>query len=53
MDLASIVFSDSVNEQCIVTVAMVSAGRLNIKVSSYQYRDTHVKVKMVSRPSYL
>ena len=26
---------------------------LNIKMSSYQYRDPHVKNKMVSRPSYL
>ena len=28
-------------------------GRLNIKRSSYWYRDPHVKDKMVSRPSYL
>ena len=28
-------------------------GRLNIKMSSYQYRDSHVKDKTVSRPSYL
>ena len=28
-------------------------GRLNIKMSSYQYRDPHVKDKTVSRPSYL
>ena len=28
-------------------------GRLNIKMSSYQYRDPHVKDKRVSRPSYL
>ena len=28
-------------------------GRLNIKMSSYQYRDIHVKDKTVSRPSYL
>ena len=28
-------------------------GRLNIKMSSYQFRDPHVKDKMVSRPSYL
>ena len=28
-------------------------GRLNIKMSSYQYRDPHVKDKTVLRPSYL
>ena len=28
-------------------------GRLNINVSSYLYRDPHVKDKTVSRPSYL
>ena len=28
-------------------------GRLNIKISSYQCRDPHVKDKTVSRPSYL
>ena len=28
-------------------------GRLNVKMSSYQYRDPHVKDKTVSRPSYL
>ena len=28
-------------------------GHLNIKMSSYQYNDTHVKDKVVSRPSYL
>ena len=27
--------------------------RLNIKKSSHQYRDPHVKDKTVSRPSYL
>ena len=26
---------------------------LNIKMSSYKYRDPHVKDKTVSRPSYL
>ena len=30
----------------------ISGGRLNIKMSSYQYRDPHVKDKMVSRPFY-
>ena len=30
-----------------------TGGRLNIKMSSYQYRDHHVKDKTVSRPSYL
>ena len=30
-----------------------SGGRLNIKMSSYQYRDPPVKDKPVSRPSYL
>ena len=28
-------------------------GRLNIRMSSYQYRDSHYKDKTVSRPSYL
>ena len=28
-------------------------GRLSIKMSSYQYRNPHVKHKTVSRPSYL
>ena len=28
-------------------------GCLNIKMSSYQYKDAHVKDKTVSRPSYL
>ena len=28
-------------------------GRLDIKISSYQYRDSHYKDKTVSRPSYL
>ena len=28
-------------------------GRLNIKMSFYQYRDPHVKDKTVSGPSYL
>ena len=28
-------------------------GRLNIKMSSYQYRDPYVNDKTVSRPSYL
>ena len=28
-------------------------GRLSIKMSSYQYRDPHVKDKAVSLPSYL
>ena len=31
----------------------VQGGRLNIRTSSYQYRDPHVKDKTVSRPSYL
>ena len=31
----------------------VPRGRLNIKISSYQYRDPQVKDKTVSRPSYL
>ena len=30
-----------------------SGGRLNIKMSSYQYRYPHVKDKTASRPSYL
>ena len=28
-------------------------GRLNIKMSSYQYRDPHVKEKTISRPLFL
>ena len=32
---------------------MRSRGRLNIKMSSYQYRDPHVKYKKVLWPSYL
>ena len=28
-------------------------GRLNIKMSSYRHRDSHVKDKTVARPSYL
>ena len=28
-------------------------GCLNIKMSSYHYRDLHAKDKTVSRPSYL
>ena len=31
----------------------ISGGRLNMKMPSNQYRDPHVKDKMVSRPSYL
>ena len=30
-----------------------SGSNLNIKISSYQYRDPHVKDKTVSRPSFL
>ena len=30
-----------------------SGGRLNKMMSSYQYRDPHVKDKTVSRPSYI
>ena len=32
---------------------LVPGGCLNIKMSSYQYRDPHVKDKTVLRPSYL
>ena len=35
-----------------ILVRGCSWGCLNIKMSSYQYRDPHVKDKMVSRPSY-
>ena len=31
---------------------MPSGGRLNIKMSSYQYKDPHVKDKTVSQPSF-
>ena len=37
----------------ILWLAQDSGSRLNIKMSSYQYRDSHVKYKTVSRPSYL
>ena len=30
-----------------------AGGRLNIRMSFYKYRDSHVKDKTVSRPSYL
>ena len=30
-----------------------AGGRLNIKMSSYQYKDPHVKDNTVSRSSYL
>ena len=33
--------------------SMLFGDRLSIKMSSYHYRDPHVKVKTVSRPSYL
>ena len=33
-------------------VWVLGMGRVNIKMSSYQYRDAHVKDKTVSRPSY-
>ena len=36
-----------------ICVYLVPGGRLNIKMLSYQYRDSHVKDKTVSRPSYL
>ena len=41
--------------QLILYLCWLSApgDRLNIKMSSYQYRDPHVKDKTVSRPSYL
>ena len=32
---------------------ITTRGPLNIKISSYQYRDPHVKDKTGSRPSYL
>ena len=38
---------------CGLACLVASRGRLNIKMSSYQYRDSHVKDKTVSRPSYL
>ena len=34
-------------------IKIKTCGRLNIKMSSYQYRDPHVKDKTVLRPSYL
>ena len=34
-------------------LSSLPGGGLNIKMSSYQYRDSHVKDKTVSRPSYL
>ena len=45
---------------CVIVMYSISVsyckypgGRLNIKMSSYQYRDPHVKGKTVWRPSYL
>ena len=32
---------------------MTPGDRLNIKMSSYQYRDPHIKDKTISRPSDL
>ena len=38
----------------VILLQMYGPGsHLNIKMSSYQYRDPHVKDKTVSRPSYL
>ena len=34
-------------------IEMSEGDRLNIKMSSYQHRDPHVKDKTVSQPSYL
>ena len=36
----------------VLLLSQMSGGCLNIKMSSYQYRDSHVKDKTVSRPSY-
>ena len=36
-----------------ISITLKRGGHLNIKMSSYQYRDPHVKDKTVSRPSYL
>ena len=41
---------NSVNLQCILITLIIpkpAGGRFNIKMSSYQYRDPHVKDKMV------
>ena len=35
------------------SISTDSGDSLNIKMLSYQYKDTHVKDKTVSRPSYL
>ena len=37
----------------LLSVGLLPGGRLNVKMSFYQYRDPHVKDKTVSRPSYL
>ena len=37
----------------LLTRIFLDQGGLNINMSSYQYRDPHVKDKTVSRPSYL
>ena len=34
-------------------MAVIHKGRFKIKMFSYQYRDSHLKDKTVSRPSYL
>ena len=53
----SIVAPDLVTQGFKVTVSMPrgggGGGHLNMKMSSYQYRDPHVKDKTVLRLSYL
>ena len=51
--MAQLDFSDDLFQLKVICNELVIWGRLNIKMSSYQYRDPHVKDKTVSRPSYL
>ena len=47
----SLLSQDKFNSRT-MRIRFTSAGHLNMKISSYQYRDPHVKDKTVSRPSY-
>ena len=43
-----------INTSAILPTELLDSGsRLNIKMSSYQYREPHTKDKTVLRPSYL
>ena len=49
------VLSMAISQSCLGKrcVWKSTGGRLNIKMSSYQYKDPHDKDKTVSRPSYI